>query len=377
MYAPFYLRSGRFCDIIILIRYVIPRGLKQDWRTHMDRRYYYRLLGVREGASTAEIKKAYDRHMYRLALPDYADDPEYVARKKDQIRHAYSVLLGAAAPATKAQKEAHFEKWKDAEDAGEDGIKKLKRKFERHEKNCEPKTEALTGLEDLKTMLGGVFEKVRGGDAFETRKRKESGNGNTKLAKIVVTGVICLSLFSSLITACGSLIMNLADEISFDMATPEYGIEEVDPADGALNPEAAAWMDHITENSHLYEFYENLDMNTQGEFINQVEWEPGEETQGEIWSEMTDLAYYLGLYSNSDVVWYITGDENFYWESDDYGNATVIAMMMNPPDYTDIAGATNLYSDEVILNYADYLRFLGDVAEDQTEDIMGEAPQLY
>ena len=88
----------------------------------MDRRHYYRILGVREGASTADIKKAYDRHMRRLALPDYADDPEYVARKKDQIRHAYSVLVGGAAPATKAQREAHFEKWKDAEDAGEDGM---------------------------------------------------------------------------------------------------------------------------------------------------------------------------------------------------------------------------------------------------------------
>ena len=92
---------------------------------------------------------------------------------------------------------------------------------------------------------------------------------------------------------------------------------------------------------------------------------------------MTDLAYYLGMYSNSDVVWYITGDENFYWETDDFGNAAMIAMLMNPPEYEEIAGAANLYSGEVILDYADYLRFLGDVAEMQTEEIMGEAPLLY
>ena len=342
----------------------------------MDRRHYYRVLGVREGASTADIKKAYDRHMRRLALPDYADDPEYVARKKDQIRHAYNVLVGGAAPATKAQRDAHFEKWKDAEDAGEDGMNKLKRKFERHAKNCEAKDPVLElpeGLEDLKTMLGGVLDNVREGSS----KSKDSGTGNAKLAKIIVTAAISLSLFGSLVTACGSMIMNIADDFSFQQATPEYAVQETDPAEHVLNPEAVKWMDHIAENCHLYDFYGNLDMSAQNEHMDQVEWEPGDETAGEIWSEMTDLAFYLGMYSNADVVWYITGDENFYWETDDFGNAAMIAMLMNPPEYEEIAGGTNLYSGEVILDYADYLRFLGDVAEMQTEEIMGEAPPLY
>ncbi len=342
----------------------------------MDRRHYYRILGVREGASTADIKKAYDRHMRRLALPDYADDPEYVARKKDQIRHAYSVLVGGAAPATKAQREAHFEKWKDAEDAGEDAIDGLKRKFERHAKKCEEKDPLLelpAGLEDLKTMLGGLLDHVREGAGGS----KDSGSGNTRLAKIIVTAVISLSLFGSLVTACGSMIMNIADELSYDMATPEYAVQELEPAEHVLDPEAVKWMDHIAENCHLYDFYGNLDMSARDEYIEGVEWEPGDETEGEIWSEMTDLAFYLGMYSNSDVVWYITGDENFYWESDDFGNASMIAMLMNPPEYEEIAGALSLYSNEPIMDYADYLRFLADVAEDQTEDIMGEAPQLY
>lgn len=347
----------------------------------MDRRYYYRLLGVREGASTAEIKKAYDKHMRRLALPDYADDPEYVARKKDQIRHAYSVLVGGAAPATKAQREAHFEKWKDAEDAGEDGVNKLKRKFERHAKNCEPKEadDFSASVEELKSMIGGVVESIRESGAFETRKSKDDGNGNTKLVKIIVTAVISLSLFSSLITACSSAIMNLADEITgeFMTATPEYSVQELQPAEDVLNPEAVNWMDHIVQNSHLYDFYGNLDMSSRDEYIEGVEWEPGDETAGEIWSEMTDLAFYLGMYSNSDVVWYITGDENFYWETDDFGNAAMIAMLMNPPEYEEIAGALSLYSNEPIMDYADYLHFLADVAKEQTEEIMGEAPALY
>ena len=355
----------------------------------MDKRHYYRILGLSEGATAAQIKQAYSKQMTKLKSPDYADDPEYVARKMDQIRHAYSVLVGGAAPATKAQKEARFEKWKDAEDAGEDGIEKLKRKFERHVKKCEPETDLSAGLEDLKAMLGGVL----GGEAFEDRGTERSGNRtkktvhlpreerrkssdenrNTKLAKIIVICVIGFSLFSSVITACGALIMNIADELSYDMATPEYAVQEV-PAEGVLDPEVENWMDHIVKNCHLYDFYGNLDLGEQSSYMNQIEWEPGEETKDEIWSAMTDLAYYLGIYSNSDITWYLTGDENFYWETDDFGNAAMMTLLMNPPEYEEIAGGINLYRDEVILDYADYLRFLADVAEDQTEAVMGPLP---
>ena len=355
----------------------------------MDKRHYYRILGLSEGATAAQIKQAYSKQMTKLKSPDYADDPEYVARKMDQIRHAYSVLVGGAAPATKAQKEARFEKWKDAEDAGEDGIEKLKRKFERHVKTCEPETDLAAGLEDLKTMIGGVL----GGEAFEDRGTERSGNRtkktvhlprderrksndenrNAKLAKIIVICVIGFSLFSSVITACGALIMNIADELSYDMATPEYAVQEV-PAEGVLDPEVENWMDHIVKNCHLYDFYGNLNLGEQSSYTDQIEWEPGEKTKDEIWSAMTDLAYYLGIYSNSDITWYLTGDENFYWETDDFGNAAMMAMLMNPPEYEEIAGGINLYRDEVILDYADYLRFLADVAEDQTEAVMGPLP---
>lgn len=136
----------------------------------MDKRYYYSILGLREGASTADIKNAYERHMRRLALPDYADDPEYVARKKDQIRHAYNVLVGGAQPVTRAQKEAHFEKWKDAEDAGEDAISDIKKAFQRHVRSCEPVTEISAGLAQLKENLMETL----GGEAFNNTT--ESGS---------------------------------------------------------------------------------------------------------------------------------------------------------------------------------------------------------
>ena len=95
----------------------------------MDKKPYYRLLGLTEGATAAQIKDAYEKKMHKLRSDDYADDPEYVARKTREVRHAYSVLTGGAAPATRAQKEARFERWKDAQDGGEDAIREAKKAF--------------------------------------------------------------------------------------------------------------------------------------------------------------------------------------------------------------------------------------------------------
>lgn len=214
----------------------------------MDKRYYYSILGLREGASTAQIKTAYERHMRRLGLPDYADDPEYVARKKDQIRHAYDVLVGGARPATKAQKEARFEKWKDAEDAGEDAIADIKKAFKRHTRTCEPATEFSAGLAELKEKLSQAAEGLRTftipsdsrGSGEETsyfspeeRRSRDDNQRQARIIKIVVSCLVGFSLFSSLITACGNVIVNVADDIASEIAIgeiPEYEYSDIPAA---------------------------------------------------------------------------------------------------------------------------------------------------
>ena len=328
----------------------------------MDKRHYYRVLGIREGAGAAEIKKAYDKHMRRLALPDYADDPQYVARKKDQIRHAYSVLIGNAPAAAKAEREARFEKLKDAEDAGEDALNDLQRKFKKHVRHCEA---GETETDDVSEGLAQLKEVLR--ETFAGGK-DSGGDRQTKLIKKIVGIVIGLSLFSSMITACGAMTVNVLDGVvsRFETLIPEYAVNE--PAHSA--EESLERMDAIVENCHLYDFYGNLDLSKQSEFAEQVEWEPGDETMSEIWSEMTDLTNYMGIYSNADAVAYITGNEDFYWESDDYSNAQMVVLLMNPPVYEEIAGGINLYTREIILDYADYLRFLGAVARYQTKNII-------
>ena len=347
----------------------------------MDKRYYYRILGVREGSSTVEIKKAYDRHMRRLALPDYADDPEYVVRKKDQIRHAYSVLVGGNAAAAIAKEKVRYEKRKDAEDAGEDAISDLKKKFKKHVRGCEEKTEMKISLAQVKETINETL----GTNVFSMdygKTKPATDEQQKKILKLIVSAFVSISIFGSLITSCAGMAVDIAGDV-FDgigqaIPEPEFFISEEDAASAehAIDPEAVEWMDHIVMNCHLYDFYGNLDFDTQNDFLDQVEWDPGDETASEIWGEMTDLAFYLGLDSSSDIVWYVTGDEDFYWETDDFGNAAMVVILMNPPAFDEIAGAVNLYSGEVILDYADYLRFLGDVAMYQTEELMGEFPVL-
>jgi hypothetical protein len=344
----------------------------------MDKRYYYRILGVREGASAADIKKAYDRHMRRLNLPDYGDDPEYVARKKDQIRHAYNVLVGGSAPTTAAQDKAKFEKWKDAEDSGEDALAGLKRAFDKHTRSCEPKTEISASLQEMKTMLEETF----GGKVFANRENNGDEDRNSKLLKIIVIGLVCLSLFGSLITACGAMVINAAGDIAEDLtfgATPEHIFEGAaapavpDISEEQFSEESAERIELILENNHKYDFYGNLDLSTQEEFQDQIEWSVSEDSEDYIWQNTADLADMLGLWSVSDIVAYMTGDPDLYWELDDYSNSEIVTKLMNPPAYEEIAGGCNLYTREIILNYNGYLRFLTDVAFHQSRVAEGLA----
>lgn len=80
----------------------------------MDRSYYYRVLGAREGASAQQIKQAYEERVKRLKSPDYADDSEYVDRKLKEASEAYRVVLGGSAPSAAKQRKKSYEKLKNS-----------------------------------------------------------------------------------------------------------------------------------------------------------------------------------------------------------------------------------------------------------------------
>ncbi len=347
----------------------------------MDKKPYYRLLGLTEGATAAQIKDAYEKKMHKLRSDDYADDPEYVARKTREVRHAYSVLTGGAAPVSRAQKEAGFEKWKAAQDEGEDVLREAKKAFRMgtsklkafgHNAVCDLDEEAeekgsrVFWRAEARDEETGAFRSAGGSGRTGSGSRKKTyyaphergakKEGQNQLRNKIIAVAVVLFLGSGILSTCTELVTNAGNSLSYIISEPEYE---------ASSEETWEQVKQIQENADQFDFESCLDFTDCEDFADQVEWELGEETSAFIWNDMTDLAWYLHFSSNNEAISYITGDEEFYWENDDITNALTIASVMNPPAFEEVAGAVNLYTGERILNYSDYLIFLQNVAEDQ------------
>ena len=96
----------------------------------------------------------------------------------------------------------------------------------------------------------------------------------------------------------------------------------------------------------------------------------------ELWSLNQDLAYSLGISSLSYAIDSYTGIEDYYYEISDYDISQMLTDIMGAPYFEDVAGLMNMYSGEIILDYESYIRFLTDVAYNQTDEICGE-PVTY
>lgn len=342
----------------------------------MDKKPYYRLLGLTEGATAAQIKDAYEKKMHKLRSDDYADDPEYVARKTREVRHAYSVLTGGAAPATRAQKEARFERWKDAQDGGEDAIREAKKAFRvgasklkafGHDAVCDLDEEAEergsrvfrraeAGNEETGAFrsAGGSKGRNRTGNVnrkktyYAPHERGAKKEGQNQLRNKIIAVAVVLFLGSGILNTCTELI---TDEINEPVA--EIQLEE------------AETIEIIQQKADEIDYGACLDFSNYEAFADQIEWELSDDTAESLFDNTQELAWSMGLYDVESALTAITGDEDFYWENDDLTNANTLAALMNPPAFEEIAGARNGYSGEVILNYNHYLQFLCDVAGDQ------------
>lgn len=57
---------------------------------------YFRLLGLSENSTKDDVTKAYDRWVQKYRASDYADDPDYVRRKLDNLAKAYRIAFDQA-----------------------------------------------------------------------------------------------------------------------------------------------------------------------------------------------------------------------------------------------------------------------------------------
>ena len=288
----------------------------------MDKSYYCRVLGVREDASVQQIKQAYEERVKRLKSGDYADDSEYVSRKLGEAAYAYRVLLGGEVPSAKEGRKRS--------NASKNAATTKSAAGETLKKKAGKTVESITGSKEAKSVAGIVF---------------------------------------SIIIAVASLAIGSCDS----SPTPEYNYD--DTAYMEANSQA---VERVLERSMEYDFYGNLDGSStvsDGEINWEIE--NDEEVVGELWGFNQDLSYALGIEGLSYGIDFYSGVEDYYYRISDYEVSLMLAEMMGAPAFEDIAGMVNEYRGEAILDYRDYMVFLIDTADNQTDEICGPPVEYY
>jgi len=283
----------------------------------MDRHYYYRLLGLTCEASQSQIKKAYETRMSKLNSPDYADDPEYRRKKKEQATMAYRVLTGSAPVPTRGQKKNRFERFKDALESSEEW-----------DNDCDVCVD-----EEDKPSFKERFESTI---KQLPKKRKTTVTFSPNKAAVIPLFVIGFAI----LTVIGTIFAMIAEDGVSDFS--EYDSME-------------------TEISYI-DYYEELDFSQQVNYSAKVDWDEGADEYGtsDTYYVTRDILTVLGVNDADEFFWYITGDEYYYQEQDDLTCADVLIDWLGAPVFDEVAGARNEYTQERILSHADYLEYLDD-----------------
>ncbi|MBR5229484.1 MAG: hypothetical protein IKW01_01405 [Firmicutes bacterium] len=293
----------------------------------MDRNYYYRVLGLRPGATNEAIKKAYNSRMARLASPDYADDPEYVAKKAAQAKHAYAVLMGNAAPLTKMQHKSVYECYKDDIEDNRDSDH-----FKKGHK-------IVANVENI--IKNSMLSK--------------------KLAGIIA--VLIIAVIPVSIAAVGSLVGSI-----FDYVSPDYPASTQSEQEEYVQDNIDA-VRRVMARDMEYDFWGSLMYPAEDIDAENIEWDLSSGTENQLWDLNRELAFAMDIESVPDMIGYLTGNDDAYFEFNDYTISEYMVGLMGAPAFSDIAGMGNTYTGEVILNYADYMNFLIMTAEIQTDEI--------
>ena len=308
----------------------------------MDKSYYYRVLGAKEGASAQQIKQAYEERVKRLKSPDYADDPEYVARKLKEAAEAYRAVLGGSAPSAEKQRKKSYEKLKDSMEKGETS------------RSTKPRRTVRDASQNAATDVAAQVSAT--GKKLKKKADKTIGSvTDSKEAKSVL-GVI-ISVIIAVVGLMGSFDSD--DTYTYD--------------DSAYIEENGQAIARIVNRSKNYDFYGHLDDSVTVP-KEKIEWDINEndELLEEMWGLNQDLSYAMGINSLAYGIEAYTGSEDYYYDATDYDMSQLLIGIMGAPHFEDVAGMMNEYRNEIILDYGSYMRFLADVAEDQTDEICGE-----
>ena len=357
----------------------------------MDRAEYYRILGIQQGASRAQIDRAYNERMKRLRSSDFADEREYADRKLRELKYAYSVVAGGAAPISEHQKLAHHARRKDDMEIAETAdsfFGNLGGQAKAAAERVKQSAQSAVGHHP-ESSHSHRKDKVRGAYQDESQSRSRKGAGGQRLVNDVegarrggqplvksfdvsadggkalktVVGIIVLllAIVPSMIGSCESnrypdYTFGEAEEISTENAY-DNTVYEVDQllTNKMSDYDYDGWLD-----------YSEVSQNQETVIDNMVYLPTEDETYTQL------LAMKLGLDSAEAAVTYLSdGDDEVYWQNTDYENACLLgSALMDAPSFEEIAGCVSLYSGEPIKDYGTYLQFLVDVANSQTISVL-------
>lgn len=138
----------------------------------MDRRDAFSLLGVREDASPEQIAQAYQYRLKKYKSDDYADEPAYARRKMAELKQAYALATGQAAPALeraeRGERRGHGERAERVERRGGGRLKEIGKWIERDH-------EDRTGSAEHRGREGGGKSKSLRRDIHSTSDCEEHG----------------------------------------------------------------------------------------------------------------------------------------------------------------------------------------------------------
>lgn len=313
----------------------------------MDKSYYYRVLGAREGASAQQIKQAYEERVKRLKSPDYADDPEYVERKLREAAEAYRVVLGGSAPSAEKQHKKSYEKLKDSMEKGEASRSTKPRRTVRDASQ--------NAAADVAAQVSAAGKKLK-----KKADKTLDSVSDSKEAKSAL-GIAVSVLIAVITLAAGS-----CDTYS----TPEYVYEDM-----AYMESSRQAVERILNRSGEYDFFGHLDGSNPVP-DEKIEWEITDDISEQLWDLNLDLCSALDINNLQDAMGWYMDDENYYYNVPDYEISQRLAEIMGAPAFEEVAGMTVTDSDSAITDYSEYMIFLINIAWEQTYYICGE-PVAY
>lgn len=317
----------------------------------------FAILGLREDATKAQVKAAYEKRLAKYSSADFADDPEYVRKKSAELASAYRRAYAVAG--TSAASESSIPQYREAPRSSE--RKETSRRDERREarRSDERRTKPLRRKKpideaerpkvdfDLQKLQGKAKEKTKEWktefveqiNLSKKDKTKSSKGAESKISLVISIAVILFGLFG-------------------------FFTDQDDSSD---------WEDEYEEPyTYTYEYSLGED-----EQIHQL----ALTATDKIFDLDFESSYYVSSYTDEDLVnvstkfakRYLGADSvaekanQLYYDymefphdggGDLFSTVTEILSFYGFPDLAVVEGYINEYNGETITNTVEYLRYL-------------------